>query len=458
VSEGALGVDVGLSGVRATVVREDGTLVATARRQHLRGRLGSGIAEHDPRDWLEGMAAAGREAVAGAGEVRIRAVGVSAVGPAPVLVDAALEPLTNAPLFGLDRRAESQRRRMTETLGPDEAAGTLDNALPKLRWWQENDPELDGRAAWALDATGFLVASLTGVPVMDTVTAADYELPGIDPPFPLPSPVDPLAVAGELGAGPAADLGLSAGLPVAAGTYDSFVDIAGAGVRRPGDAGIVLGSTMIVCRAAESARPQHGLGVSAYPGEGTLLGGWTLSGGLVLDWFRHSMGGGRSQVELADAASSVDTGGVVALPYLIGERTPLWDPGARGALIGLNLDSGPHEIYRALVESLAAVVRDHTDRIERVLGPCPAWRVTGGGTRNRLWVATTADAVGAPLEVPAHAAEALGPALLALRAIGFDPERSTAATVEPDPTRTRHFESMLPVFRGLPLLTKEVQL
>ena len=103
------------------------------------------------------------------------------------------------------------------------------------------------------------------------------------------------------------------------------------------------------------------------------------------------------------------------------------------------------------------MVRDHTDRIERVLGPCPAWRLKGGGTRNRLWVAATADAVGAPLEVPAHAAEALGPALLALRAIGFDPERPTAATVEPDASRTRHFESMLPVFRGLSLLTKEVQ-
>lgn len=62
------------------------------------------------------------------------------------------------------------------------------------------------------------------------------------------------------------------------------------------------------------------------------------------------------------------------------------------------------------------------------------------------------------MEVPAHAAEALGPALLALRAMGFDPERPPEATVEPDPKRTRHFESMLPVFRGLPLLTKEVQL
>jgi xylulokinase len=395
--------------------------------------------------------------VAGARDVRIGAVGLAALGPAPVLVDTALQPLTNAPLFGLDCRAEPQRRRMTEGLPAEEAAGTLDNALPKLDWWRENEPALAARAAWALDATGFLVASLTGVAVMDTVTAADYELPGVDAPFALPSPIDPLAVAGELGAAPAERIGLPAGLPVVAGTYDSFVDIAAAGVRRPGDAGIVLGSTMIVCRATDTAEPQDGLGVSAYPGEGILLGGWTLSGGLVLDWFCDGLCGGRSQPELAGAAARVDAGGILALPYLAGERTPLWDRSARAALIGLSLDSGPEHVYRALVESLALVVRDHTERIERVLGSCPAWRLTGGGARNRLWVEATADAVGAPLELPAHAGEAVGPALLALRALGVDPERPVAATVEPDPTRALHFDSMLPVFRGLPLLSEELQ-
>ena len=457
-SEGALGVDVGLSGVRATVVRDDGTLVATARRGYRRQKRGGDIAEHDPRDWIEGMAAAGREAVAGAPDVRISAVGVAALGPAPVLVDAGLRALTNAPLFGLDRRAEQHRRRMTQGLVAEEAAGTLDNALPKLSWWQETEPELADRAAWALDATGFLVASLTGVAVMDTITAADYELPGIEAPFALPAPLDPAAVAGELGRGPAQDLGIAAGLPVVAGTYDSFVDIAAAGVRQPGDGGIVLGSTMIVCRATEQAEPQHGLGVSGYPGTGILLGGWTLCGGLVLDWFSDSIGGGRSQAELIGAASRVDSGGILALPYLAGERTPLWDPNARATLVGLSLDSGLEQIYRALVDSLAFVVRDHTERIERVLGPCPAWRLTGGGTRNRLWVEATADAVGAPLEVPTDAAEAVGPALLALRALGFDPERRAAATVAPNPKRALHFDSMLPVFRGLPVLFKELQI
>ena len=454
-SEGALGVDVGLTGVRATVVRSDGTPAATARRAHGHARMGEGIAEHDPHDWVEGMAAAGHEAVARAGDVHIAAIGVAALGPAPMLVDAALAPLTTAPLFSLDRRAEPKRRDMTRGLAAEEAAGSLDNALPKLAWWRDNDRAASERAAWALDATGFLVAWLTGVPVMDTVTAADYRLPGTQAPFPLPQPIDPLSVAGELRADAAPRLGLEAGLPVVCGTYDSFADIAAAGVRAPGDAGMVLGSTMIVCRAAEDTQARDGLGVSAYPGNGLLLGGWTLSGGLVLDWFAGGFGGGSSQDELAARAATVDTGGVTALPYLAGERTPLWDPDARGAILGLGLDSRPEHVYRALVESLALVARDHTERIERALGPCPAWRVTGGGTRNRLWLEATADAVGAPLQVASGAAEAIGPGLLALRALGFDPRREPVETVEPDPARAARFESMLAPFRERAALTKE---
>ena len=111
----ALGFDVGLSGVRAAVVRDDGSLVASARRSHQRARLEDGIAEHDPADWLEGLLATGRQALAATEGVRIDAIGVAALGPAPLLVDDDLRPLTNALLFSLDRRAvpASGPRRQT---------------------------------------------------------------------------------------------------------------------------------------------------------------------------------------------------------------------------------------------------------------------------------------------------------------------------------------------------------
>lgn len=464
-SQYALGFDVGLSGVRATVLRDDGSLVASARRPHARARMGDGLAEHDPVDWLDGVQSTGREAVAAAG-VRIGALGVSALGPAPVVVDEQLRPLTKALLFGLDRRAEPQRRRMLEQT-PAEAAGvtlsgvlpnleplpathaaaTLDNALPKLAWWLEQQPEIGERAGWALDATGFVSAALTGVPVMDSITAGDYSLPGTASPFPLPAPQPAVGIAGDLLPEWAERLGLPAGLPVSVGTYDSFADIAAAGVRGPGDAGLVLGSTMIIGRVVESANePPLGLALSAYPGEGTLMGGWTLSGGLALDWFAQRFGTDES---LAHAAAGVEPNGLLALPYLAGERTPLWDPHARGAFIGLSADTGPAELYRALVDSLALAVLDHAERLEAALGPCPSWRVTGGGTGHPFWAQATADALGVPLEIAPDADQAVGPALLALRMVGFDPERRAAATLEPDARGNERLRARLPIFREL---------
>jgi xylulokinase len=449
----ALGFDVGLSGVRATVVRDDGTLVASARRRHRRARMADGIAEHDPEEWLEGVAAAGGEAVAGSTggasiePTRIAAVGVAALGPAPVLVDAGLRPLTNALLFALDRRAEPQRFAMAARGPGGRADETVDNPLPKLAWWLERDSGLAAQAAWALDATGFVVGALIGIPVMDSITAVDYALPGVAPPVPLPQPVDATSVAGGLAAGWAERLGLTPGIPVTAGTYDSFVDLAAAGVRRPGDSGLVLGSTAIVCRAVDQGfEPPRGLGLSAYPGEGMVAGGWTLSGGLVLDWFADRFGAGDST---ARAAAELDPGGLLALPYLAGERTPLWDPAARGALIGLDRDSGPAEVYRALVDGLALTALDHAERLERELGPCPAWSATGGGIRHPVWPQATADALGAPIEIAPGAAEAVGPALLALRAIGADPERRPSAVLEPDPRRAERYRQLLPAFREL---------
>jgi len=229
VPDHVLGIDIGLTGVRAAVVRQDGELLGGGRRGHTRAVLADGRAEHDPADWLDGMAAATRAALAQARGVRPAALGIAALGPAPVLVDRGLEPLTPALLFSLDRRAEPQRRRMVGDLSAAAALATGDNALPKLAWWREHVPEVFARAAWGLDATGFLVGWCTGVPVMDTVTAADYELPGVRAPVPLPVPIAPTALAGRLGERPARRLGLEPGLPVTAGTYDSFADLAAAG-------------------------------------------------------------------------------------------------------------------------------------------------------------------------------------------------------------------------------------
>ncbi|MGH3011200.1 MAG: xylulokinase [Gaiellaceae bacterium] len=428
-------MDVGSSAVRAAVLDSDGRLRGYAGRPLETSLPKPGRAEHDPRAWLAGALETGREAVAEAGEVEIVAVGVGALGPAPVLVDERLQALTPAPLFALDRRAEKQRARL---------AVADDHALPKLLWWQENEPGLAARAAWALDATGYLVAALTGEPVMDSITRVAYEHPAAPSPVSLPSPVDPLAIAGRLRAEGARRLGVSSGTPVAAGTFDTYVDIAGTGVA-PGDACLLLGSTLAVYAVVTDEQPFEGLELTRYPGEGLLLGGTTAAAGSVLRWLATLLGGEESVLAAAATELEPGSGGLLALPYLAGERAPFSAPDARGALVGLSMATGRAEIYRAVVDALALSAVALVERVpERKV-----WRASGGGCKNPVWLQATCDALGAPVEVSKHAGEAVGPAVLALRSIGLEPAVGIAARVEPTAERTQLYDELYSRYRTL---------
>ena len=362
-------------------------------------------------------------------------MGIGALGPAPVLVDERLAGADARAALRLDRRAEEQRAR----LGVAD-----DHALPKLLWWQENDPNLVARAAWVLDATGYLVAALTGEPVMDSITRAAYEHPAAAAPVSLPPRLDPLAVAGRLRAEEARQLGVNSGIPVAAGTFDTYVDIAGTGVA-PGDACLLLGSTLAVYAVVTDEPPVPGLELTRYPGEGFLLGGTTAAAGSVLRWLASLLGGDESALVEAAGALEPGSGGVLALPYLAGERAPFSAPKARGALIGLSLTTGRAEVYRAVVDALALSAVAIAERLPEH----KAWRASGGGCRNRVWLQATSDALGAPVEVSKHAGEAVGPAVLALRAAGLEPTVRIAATVEPAAERTQRYEELYSRYREL---------
>jgi xylulokinase len=398
-----------------------------------------GRAEQNPRDWLEAALRAGSVAVSGAGVSSVDVVGVGALGPAPLLVDSDLEPLTPALLFALDSRADAER----VALGLE----SHDHALPKLLWWEANEPELVRKAGWALDACGYLVAALTGEAVMDAITAASYEVPGAATRVPLPVPVDPLAAVGTLQPAAAGRLGVRDGTPVIAGTLDTYVDVAAAGVRAPGDACVLLGSTIVVCRAVDEAVAVDGLELSAYPGEGMLLGGWTAAGGSVLDWFRREL----ADEGVRERAAQLEpgAGGLLALPYLAGERTPVRDPLARGLVVGLTLRSSREELYRALVDALALAARDHCARFEAARLAPAVWRAAGGGTRDPAWLQATADALDTPLELCAWAGDAVGPALLGLRSAGVDLPRPVERVVSPDPARRERYERLYELYRTL---------
>jgi xylulokinase len=427
----ALGIDVGMSGVRAAVVDERGALLGAGRAGDAVGTTGE-RAEADPRRWLEGALVAGAEAVAQAGAA-IDAIAVSALGPAPVLVAADGEAVSPALLFGLDRRAEAQCARL---------GVTHDHALPKLLWWAEHEPERLARAAAALDVTGYLVAGLCGAFAMDVITAEAYTVAGVEAPCPLPPPCDPLARVGGLLPGPAAVLRVPAGTPVVAGTLDSYADVAGTATP-PGAGCLLLGSTLVVYAVWPEAVALPGLEIQHQPAAGVLLGGASVCGGATLAWLDGVLAASDHDL----AALAPGAGGLVALPYLAGERTPIGDPRARGAVVGLTYSTTPAELRRAFVDSVAVSALDHAERL-RTGGVDPArWRVAGGASRNDALLRACCDALARSFEVMPHAGAAIGPAALALRAAGATWQPEPDRVVEPDAARSDRFANLLALAR-----------
>jgi xylulokinase len=448
-----LGFDLGLSGARAAVMSEQGEIVATSTRQPVATLKAFGRAEQDPRDWLAAIGQAGREVVAKVDASAIRAIGVSAFGPAPVVVDDALDPLFPSLLFALDTRAESQRSRLGTQLGLGPDRLNHDHAIPKLLWWQESAPDRWSQAAWALDATGFIVSRLTGIPTMDEITALDYSLADFECPLAIPAPTPPTSIAGPLNPEWAATLGLRPDVDVLTGTYDSYADVAGLGAKAIGDAALVLGTTLIIGVAAAAA-PENlrGLVSSPYLGDGILVGGWTSTGCSAMTWVRQLLGAQDTfDDDLETAAQHLvpGDGGILFLPYLAGERSPVHDPGARGVLLGLTSETTREQIYRAVVDGLALSVLDHRVRLAEIGIFAGSWRAGGGGSQSHLLVQAICDALGDRVEVASQPSAPVGPCRIALTSLGFDPPVSFSRCHAPDPNRTETFERLYPIYRSL---------
>ena len=138
----------------------------------------------------------------------------------------------------------------------------------------------------------------------------------------------------------------------------------------------------------------------------------------------------------------------MALPYLDGERAPVWDPGARGAFVGLTTSTTAAELYRATLDAVALSAADLADRLHTPGSEARPWLVAGGGVRNEAWVRATVDAIGEPMLV-ADLPGASGAARLTLSALDVVPPDLPIRRVEPDAEHHARFARLLGSYRGL---------
>jgi xylulokinase len=438
-----VGIDIGTSASKGVLVRSDGTVRHRASRPHAVSTPAPGWFEHDAEAvWWRDFVSIAQELVLAAGGEPLDGLAVSGIGPCLLPASSDGTPLRPAILYGVDTRATAEIAELTDLFGGDEILRRGGSPLtsqavgPKLRWLAVNEPHVWARTRMLLMASSFLVHRLTGRYVLDHHSASQcsplYDLgrrewasdwaavvaPGLE----LPSLVWPTEVVGHVSQAASAATGLPTGLPVTAGTIDAWAESVSVGVRAPGDVMVMYGTTMFLVQVVDQPRPHPGLWTTSgvLPGSSTLAAGMATSGA-VTDWVRGLVGG--SFEDLVAQAANVPAGsrGLLVLPYFAGERTPLFDPSARGMIAGLTLSHGAPELYRAVLEGIAYGVRHNLETMTSAGGSAQRLVAVGGGTQGGLWTQIVSDVTGLPQQLTRESIGAcLGNAMLAAAADGVD--------------------------------------
>lgn len=444
-----IGVDSSTQSTKAVFTdAATGRLLAVGRAPH-RVTGEGGARESDPAIWwsaLRDAVAEGLTALRAAGADASAVTGIAVAGQQHglVVLDGAGVPLRPALLWN-DTRSAPQAAALTEALGGAGAWTARTGSVPvasmtasKWQWLREHDPAAAKAAAAVRLPHDFLTERLCGVAATDpgdasgtcwysTATGAYdpelLDLIGLDPSLlPAVAPAGGTRV-GSLTAAAAAELGLPAGIAVAAGTGDNMAAAVGLGL---GGAGLLdhpvlsLGTSGTVFAATRS-RPASPALAGFAAADGTYLPlACTLNCTLAVDKVAALLG--------LEREAARPGGELVLLPYLDGERTPDL-PGASGLLTGLRHATTGQQILGAAYEGAVVTVLRALDEVTRACGEDPAapgaadrpLRLVGGGAQGRYWVETVRRLSGRPLIVPESTElVALGAAALAASAASGD--------------------------------------
>lgn len=490
-----IGIDIGTSSLKTAVWRDDGVMLAKATYDYAVVRPYPTWAEMNPLDWWDAACATLRAVLSESkiDPAAVAGVGVDGLGWSPALVDVHDVPVYPS-LIWLDRRTDAEAK--TLQAHPDAAylvdlvANPIDPAYitTKLIWLQKNEPALYRRIHKMHTSSGFLVKKLTGEDICDYTQAYGFhcfdirrerwdekaaDILGIDLER-LPALRQSCQIVGEVSREAARATGLAAGTPVIAGALDAAVGALGTGIVRVGQTADQGGTAfgMSICADQVIVEPRLIFSHHVVPGLYLLQGG-TVGGGMF-PWFRQTLGqaeqvaaaalGGDAYDLMNSEANQSPPGarGMLFLPYMSGERSPLWNSNARGVFFGMSYASTRGDLLRAIMEGCAfavyhnlVVALDAGATISELIG-------FGGAAGSSLWCQIKADISSRTFSVLRRADgqqgdNTLGLAVMVGSAVGIYPDMAAAIeqflplrqVYQPDAERHRLYQDLFRLYLNL---------
>ena len=451
-AEYLLGIDIGTSSCKAAVFDPEGQVIAQGGSAYPVSYPRKGWAEQDPRDWWDGVCRAVRGMISGNGidPSQIAGIGVDGQSWSAVALDAAGEVLCPTPIW-TDTRSAGICRETVNRLTEERIFGLCGNPAqpgytwPKILWYRQYRPEVYRKTEKILQSNSYIVYRMTGEVTQDL--SQGYGLACFDmrkgcwddracgelgiPRSLLPEIVPCHQIVGKLIPEAAAQTGLKAGTPVAAGGLDAACGTLGAGVVSPGQTQEQGGQAggMSICIDRYAADPRLILGFHVVPGRWLLQGG-TTGGGGALKWLRETMCPELSFEAMSGLAEAepAGSGDVIFLPYMAGERSPIWNPDACGVFFGLKFGVTRGQMIRACMEGVAYALRHNLETAVAAGARAETLRAMGGSANSRVWTQIKADVTGCRIEVPgSDTATTLGAAMLAGVGTGVWPDFEEAA-------------------------------
>lgn len=468
-----IAIDLGTTNLKAVAFGNSGEVLATAGRNTLTFSDAPGRREQDPEAMFIRVCGVLRDLMAAkpATSEPVEALVFSAAMHSLLALDPHCQPITHAWLWS-DIRSESVATRWHA----EGKAGELYqrtgvpvhpmSPIVKIAWMRENEPDLWKQARWFVDLKTYVIYRLTGQLFTDWSISSSsgmfsldrlewddwaLSLAGINRDF-LPDPVSPYTAVPLQGLPELPDI--PAGTPVVLGGADGSLAVVGSGALFPESASVTIGASAALRCASNSPQLDKGCRTFCYRiDEFTFVnGGATNNGTNVLEWLNHLAGRDLGIRHLLDQARSVDPGaeGLLFLPYLFGERLPLWHSEARGRLIGLHAGHQTGHLARSVLEGIVFNLLMISDIIEqeRKINRLYA---SDGFTATPFWVQLLADIFNREVYVDSRNTDAsiLGALQMARWSLG---QSTTGPPKEwriyrPEPARVETYRSAMDTFR-----------